>query len=323
MSDARKTKLVRHLCDFGYTVDESRFIYLVGTHSGYFFQKHYAEFLGIRANGRTSALIRKGLQREHIQQHSYVHGNYRLYHLCSKLVYEVLGEVNSPLRKWGGIERANAKLMITTFLVAMKDKCYLDTEAEKVEYFVGRKKIEQALLPHRVFMGRNKQKSVRFFAEGFPVFVENAGEPGEQVVFTYFVDGASTAQGFRTYLERYRVLFRELNGAYRVMYLAETERNFERARRDFELILSPEREKKELLQCFEVERMWEQSPSMEVNPESREFVGKVAASYPAGKYRFLYKQWQSTGKVGENTASEARSEVDTPVQELETCLVVI
>ena len=46
---------------WGYTDSEGRFLYLIATQSGYFVHKHYADFLGIAPNKRTTALISKAL----------------------------------------------------------------------------------------------------------------------------------------------------------------------------------------------------------------------------------------------------------------------
>ena len=54
-----------------YTESEKRFLYLIATQSGYFFHKHYAEFLGIAPNKRTAALIEKALWYGHVMQREY------------------------------------------------------------------------------------------------------------------------------------------------------------------------------------------------------------------------------------------------------------
>ncbi len=95
---------------FGYTESEARFLYLVATHSGYFFLKHYADFLGQSSNKRTARLIRKALKKNHIMRRSYEHGSYKLYHLHSRRVYAELGNENTSLRKIGSVNLARTRL---------------------------------------------------------------------------------------------------------------------------------------------------------------------------------------------------------------------
>src|SRR5437764_13597945 len=84
-----------------YIESEKRFLYLIATQSGYFFHKHYADFLGIAPNKRTTALIEKALRYGHVMQREYEHGQHKLYHLFSRRIYERLDQGNSSLRKPG------------------------------------------------------------------------------------------------------------------------------------------------------------------------------------------------------------------------------
>jgi hypothetical protein len=239
-----------------YTDSEKQFLYLIATQSGYFFHKHYADFLRISPNKRTAALIEKALRFGHIVQREYEHGHYKLYHLFSRRIYERLGEGNSSLRKPGSLNLATTRLMVTSFIVAHPKEKYFDSESEKVEHFTQELGIPLQALPQKKFRSRPNQEPVtRYFVEKFPIFLENLGDPNSAVVFTYFEDSIPSLEGFKTFLNSYKQLFLGLNGNYRMIYAARTDANFSKAEEYFRSLSSHEFNPAELLHYFQVRKL--------------------------------------------------------------------
>jgi hypothetical protein len=170
---------------WGYTESESRFLYLIATHSGYFFHQHYADFLGIAPNKRTSALIRKALRNRHITLRTGLRSRgYKLYHLYSRNLYDDLGAENSSVRKVGSRNLFQTRVLVTSFIIAHPDEDYLETEGDKVKYFQQRG-IAGSLLPKQRFRSRKRhQLVVRYFADKFPIFVEDPGKPRPNILQT-------------------------------------------------------------------------------------------------------------------------------------------
>jgi hypothetical protein len=242
-----------------YTDSEKRFLYLIATQSGYFFHKHYADFLGIAPNKRTAALIEKALHFGHIVQREYEHGHYKLYHLFSRRIYERLGQDNSSLRKPGSVNLATTRLMVTSFIIAHPDEAYFDSESEKVEHFTQKLGISFQALPQKKFRSRPDQELVtRHFVEKCPMFLEKPGDPTSAVVFTYFEDSIPSLEGFKTFLNSYKQLLVGLNGNYRVIYAARTAANFSKAEACFRSIFSQQFNPGELLHYFQVRKLAEE-----------------------------------------------------------------
>jgi hypothetical protein len=168
---------------WGYTENESRFLYLIATHSGYFFHQHYADFLGIAPNKRTSTLIRKALRNRHIAVRTELRRRgYKLYHLYSRNVYDDLGAENSSLRKVGTLNLFLTRLLVTSFIISYPDEDYLETEADKVRYFQ-QCGIDVSFLPRQRFRSRKRHELVtRYFADKFPIFVEDPSHPRPNIL---------------------------------------------------------------------------------------------------------------------------------------------
>ena len=68
---------------FGYTEEESRFLYLVATHSGYFTCQQFLRFIKTKPSKRSVAFARKVVEKKHASSKEYLrHG--RVFHLFSR-----------------------------------------------------------------------------------------------------------------------------------------------------------------------------------------------------------------------------------------------
>jgi len=99
--------------------------------------------------------------------------NGRVYHLFSRLVYRAIARENLRNRREHSAEHIRIKLAILDFVLTHLDYRYLETEAEKVEYFCGKVGISRASLPAKRYSGAIRQKnSERYFVDKFPLFFD-------------------------------------------------------------------------------------------------------------------------------------------------------
>jgi len=68
---------------FGYTEEESRFLYLVATHSGYFTCQQFLQFIKMKPGKRSVAFAKKVVEKKHASSKEYLrHG--RVFHLFAE-----------------------------------------------------------------------------------------------------------------------------------------------------------------------------------------------------------------------------------------------
>src|SRR5574340_621533 len=89
---------IRALKSLGYTRTEARFLYIVGTHSGYFTAQQYLDFSAAKRGYRSDALTLKLLANKHASTEIYWK-NARVYHLYSRKVYSAIGKENVRNRR--------------------------------------------------------------------------------------------------------------------------------------------------------------------------------------------------------------------------------
>ncbi len=311
---------------FGYTESEARFLYLIAAHSGYFFHKQYARFLGIAPNKRTSALIKKALRHGHMVQRQPFeteNGHFKLYHLCSRRIYEIFDLGDSNLRRNGTENRAQTKVMITSFLVAHPKEAYLETESEKVEYFTQRRQIDSDVLPKQRFRNRPDQDwIVRYFVDKFPIYLEKPDDPANPaVVFTYFDDGLEGMQQFKAHLNAYRPLLLGLNGNCRMIYAAASDRYFERAEACFRVALKQELSEGKIRRYFIARSKAEakQFGSMSRAELADWHYGKK--QYPGKFFEELYQGWKANRTLPETMTKMMQDTLQYSGKQFETVLI--
>src|ERR1700739_937753 len=149
---------IENLRGLGYTEDEARFLYLVGTHSGYFSARQYLALTGAQSGEKSMALTQKVLGKGHAAARLLLR-NGRVYHLFSRLVYRAIGRENLRNRREHSAEHIRTKLAVLDFVLAHLDYCYLETETEKIDYFCRKLSISRALLPSKRYTGAIGEKT--------------------------------------------------------------------------------------------------------------------------------------------------------------------
>ena len=205
----------------GYTEREAAFLYLVTLHSGFFLRRQYGRFVHRERGAIAQQLLRKAAALGHLQ--SIACGQARfVYHLTSKAVYSAVGQTASQHRRLKGDAQIKCRLMVLDFVLDHLGETLLDSADAKVDFFIRRLGLSEALLPH------SRAGSASLFPEEFPILI---GEQ-QRIRFTFFDEGALSTSAFENFLRRYRAVFAALP-SFELLYLADSDRNFERAAKLF------------------------------------------------------------------------------------------
>jgi hypothetical protein len=291
------------LQQYGYTREEAQFLSLAALHSGYFVRRQFNEFLGQQRGGNAQRFIEKLLSRRHAQCERY-QTNQFVYHIRGKGIYARLGQRDNRNRREKAPFTIKRKLMCLDFVLAHRDCRFLETETEKVEYFVAARGIGIECLPARQYQSRRATESAeRFFVDKLPVFLD--GSPSSLsspvVHFAYIDEGAQSPDGFGTFLRRYRLLFEAL-GAFEVIYAAAHPQRFEKAEAVFRRIcgangseypLPPEAQ--ELIEYFQARRKFETRDFSGFDAERIIRYREEKRRFSGEQYEQLYGRWIEDG----------------------------
>lgn len=205
----------------GYTEREAAFLYLVALHSGFFLRRQYGRFVHRERGAIAEQLLRRAAALGHLQ--SIACGQARfVYHLTAKEVYAALGLAASQHRRLKGDAQIKCRLMVLDFVLDHLGDSILDSVEAKVNFFTLVLGLDATVLP------QSRTGGTHFFPEKFPILI---GER-QRIRFTFFDEGALSISGFESFLRRYRAVFAALPG-FELLYFADSDRNFERAKKIF------------------------------------------------------------------------------------------
>src|SRR5262249_50747659 len=135
-----------------------------------------------------------------------------VYHLCSKSLYDALGEPNNRNRREHQPTTIKNKIMGLDFVLEHLDYEFYATERKKLDYFVGSRNIAREDLPTKLYASPyGHPPTSKHFVESYPIFLTSAtgGRPVPQ--FCYVDEGLRSTDRFATFLRQYRRLFRALD----------------------------------------------------------------------------------------------------------------
>src|ERR1700687_5844263 len=172
---------IEALIDLGYNEQESGFLYLVATHSGYFTLRQFLDYTGTPKGWNVHQFTTRSIRLGHVRA---VTCRYRtsVFNLYSRKVYGALDRDNLRNRRRLSSELIQTRLLILDSVLAHPGLEYLDTEAEKVAYFRDLA-VPEALIPGRVYKGIDPNSTTkRCFVDRFPVFLSAEPDcpPGER-----------------------------------------------------------------------------------------------------------------------------------------------
>jgi hypothetical protein len=250
---------IENLRTFGYTGDEARFLYVAATHSGYFSTRQFLQFTGAKSGDRSMSFSQKLLGKGHATARLLLR-NGRVYHLSSRAVYRALGRGVLRNRREHSVDHIRTRLVALDFVLAHLDYRYLETEADKLDYFCKQRHVPRPLLPVKRYTGAIRARETeRYFVDNFPIFLAPGSAFSPVVTFTFIDSGLGSLDSFETHLLAYDQLFQALHG-FRFVYIAIRPTHFDAAEKTF-LALADRTPRKdpgwEISDYFRLRKAWE------------------------------------------------------------------
>ena len=247
-----------NLCNLGYTADEARFLYVAATHSGYFSIRQFLQFTGTKSGDKSMVFSQKLLRKGHATARSFLR-NGRLYQVFSRIMYRAIGRESLRNRRAHSLEHIRTRLVALDFILGHLQYEYLETEADKLDYFCQRLDLRKELLPVKRYAGAIRTKTTaRYFLDNFPTFLSPGSSSPPVVTFTFVDPGLVSLESFTTHLIAYTNLFEALPEV-RLVYIAARSTHFEAARKVF-LATAGRPPKKdpgeEILRYFRLRKLW-------------------------------------------------------------------
>lgn len=156
------------LRSFGYIEVESRFLYLVATHSGYFTVRQFLDFAHAKSGKRNAHLIEKLFSQGHATAQRYQRRSC-VYHLHSRTLYDAIGKGELRNRRNHEIRHIRARLLALDYILAHSENEYFETAETKWRYFV-----EVLKVPEGIFRQKTDESDAITFPDRFPIGISRA-----------------------------------------------------------------------------------------------------------------------------------------------------
>lgn len=213
------------LQSLGYTDREAAFLYLVAAHSGYFVRRQFDYFADRNKGSIVMRFLTKAHAAAHIESLDYKQG-WHVYHLFSRTVYRLSGHSESQFRRRKGDAQVRVRLMILDYVLENEDAHYLESEDDRLRFFVKDRGIAPALFT-------DESGQLLPLLDAFPMSVADRTQPARSTVRFVFVDeGLATAEKFLRFLSVAEPLLRAI-GSFELVYVSGSEFNFPAARAAF------------------------------------------------------------------------------------------
>lgn len=293
----------------GYTAEESRFLYIVATHSGYFTARQFLAFTGAHWGKRTTLFWNKLKNARHARTECFPQSGV-VCHVFSRRLYRRIEKENVRNRRSHEIDFIKRRIVMLDFVLHNQGHQYLETEQDKVRFFCGTLNIEKHHLPVRLYIGsKTARTSVRYFVDKFPMFLVSPSV----VTFTYVHDGATIFADFVRHLESYLPLFRQLS-EFRLIYVSRTDSHFGKAAEIFASLVKIPLESdiaSDLLHYFQVRKSWEEKQYAAVSDADLIFRNQARSRFAGERFEGLYRGWK-TGRVSETGMRQLVGTNDRP-----------
>ena len=280
----------------GYNEVESRFLYLVATHSGHFTARQFLTFAGQHKGCMLDRFIARLLDLGHARSTEYGR-NARVLNVFSRQIYGALDKDNLRNRRRLSDELIHTRLLILDFVLAQPDLNYLETESAKLTYFHERLGIPLAILPGHIYAGiKSLATTKRYFVDRFPLFLTSADSVADRTksipAFTYCDPYGQNLKPFREHLRSYRAFLERLT-QFNFIYASPDRAKFERARGVFNRLFGPDAwaSQQELTRYFHVRKLWEEQKYNSLTREDRDLLRAGNVRYRAERFQSAYNQW--------------------------------
>lgn len=286
------------LTKFRYTEAEAQFLYVVATHSGYFTLAQFLRFHGKSKGWASHHFTEKLLSRRHANAFEY--GRKTLvFHLHNQGLYDMLGRNGLRHCRRHTLDQIRTRLMILDFVLAHPQHRYIETEAEKVDYFHRILAISMEFFPKRRFRKPSDDGPIRhYFLDGFPIFLPRDGGSGDlpglasAVTFTY-CDSGKSLDAYAGHLRAYAPLLCRLP-AFNFIFASPRDWLAGQAASLFEQLFEP-RERVDtvaLERYFRLRDLWEGQRSGSVTRAERDELRAGMRRFDGKTFESLYSDWQ-------------------------------
>jgi len=291
---------------FGYTESEANFLYLVATHSGYFTCQQFVRFTGGKPGKRSLSFVRKLLEKGHASARPCLR-NGKVYHVFTRNLYEAIGKDNVRFRRKHSLEYVRTRLAAFDFILGRRDCRFLETEAQKLQFFTEQLCIDKKYLPAKRYAGAiHGEFSDRYFVDKFPMFLPADPSSLPVVSFSFVDPGLESLDSFKTHLDTYAPLFFQLSKV-NLYYIGTHDKHRERASELFHSLFrrhwNPDGPGG-IVDYFCLRKQAEGNERHKLSPADQDALNAAKAKFNYGKIETLYQQWRS----GERHFQQVRDE---------------
>jgi hypothetical protein len=238
------------LRSFGYTEVESRFLYLVATHSGYFTVRQFLDFAHAKSGKRNAHLIAKLFSQGHATAQRYRRRSC-VYHLHSRVLYDAIGKGELRNRRNHEIRHIKARLLALDYLLAHPENEHFETAKAKWRYLV-----ETLKVPDDIFIPEADGTEWIMLPDRFPMGVSQASAESAPVVIFTYVDSEHFGLGpFIRHLRMNRQLYAALP-YFEFVYVSTASKEQEEAAEIFALLIQG-KGLGDLLRYFDLKTKWD------------------------------------------------------------------
>jgi hypothetical protein len=287
-------KHVTAIQSLGYTADESRFLYIVATHSGYFVTRQFIAFTGDNGSRRPRNFTEKLESRGHVTWREYLAVG-GVYHLFSRTLYRQIDRDNLRHHQGHSSEFIRTRLLQLDFILANHAHDYFEMEHDKVRFFCDELGIPREALPAKAYQRATMpEPTLRYFVDRFPLFLDaSAGSASPLVTLSYVDAGLASLASFANHLNAYTPLFRHL-ARFRFLYIAPSPLRFVRAERRFSALVTAPLEEgvgEELERYFRLRAAWEGKQYAKLTTNDIEWLDQAHERLASPRIEQLYAAW--------------------------------
>jgi len=289
------------LRSFGYTEVESRFLYLVATHSGYFTVRQFLDFAHAKSGKRNAHLIEKLFSQGHATAQRYRRRSC-VYHLHSRALYDAIGKGELRNRRNHEIRHIRARLLALDYILAHPENDYFETAEAKWRYF------EEVLkVPEGIFKPETDEPELIMFPDRFPVGVLRATAKSTPVAIFTYVDSEHIGLGpFIKHLRTYRRLFTALLH-FQFVYVSTASKEQEEAAELFALLIQG-RGLADLRRYFDLKTKWDNKQYGQVSEKELIFLSESRKRYTGEIFGTLYYLWKRNQLPKDLRAGDSRNQ---------------
>lgn len=273
------------LRSFGYTDVESRFLYLVATHSGYFAVRQFLDIAHAKSGKRNAHLIEKLFSQGHATAQRYRRRSC-VYHLHSRVLYEAIGKGELRNRRNHEIRHIRARLLALDYILAHPDDDYFENADAKRRYSV-----EALKVPEEIFRQETDESDAITFPDRLPIGVSRpSAESTPVVTFTYVASEPVGLDPFIKHLRTYRRLFAALP-YFQFVYVSTASKEQDEAAKIFALLIQG-RSLADLLRFFDLKTKWDNKQYGQLSNDESIFLSESRKLYTGETFATLYYLWK-------------------------------